>query len=291
MDLNQKIENLRSSIKKKTLLLQKYEKKYQKQLSNKTDINKILKKNDPLYVKLSNLKLAVEPDVFSKIEKHYNEIFEQIEDYSTSLDNTRYEKPIDLRIKQEDKHHIKEIEKVVDTIFYFICKNDIDNYQEHFYNFKINDGSCVNELNTRENIYYFSKDKYIKIHTLPENYNVLNDYNHPLNFIFMRNLHSMDYYICKNLSSTESLKLNKVVYNKIIKEKTGHKQHNKLKVNYLTKLDRMLKKGYKNRYEDNIKLFRDIIGDFTIYSMYPKKEKVNMQTVKIDIPKQSILVR
>jgi hypothetical protein len=105
----------------------------------------------------------------------------------------------------------------------------------------------------------------------------------------------MDYYICKNLSSSESLKLNKVVYNKIVKEKTGHKPHNKLKVNYLSNLKRLLDSNsnimYKKRYEDKIKLFRDIIGEFTIYSLYPKKIKVEIQSTKIDTPKQAILVR
>ena len=169
----------------------------------------ILYSDIPLENKLSIL----ESD--NMVAKYYKRLKEKAQDDLEGLRGMQYFSSILLE-KQDNVGIWKEIDYIemtdyiLDFIFDFIFICDIEHSIRSLKTLRVSDSitDCHNELVLESSTYYYDNQNVLKIPVNPENYNILKDFNHPLNIIFNRNLKMVDIYVKNRELCSKTFTLN-----------------------------------------------------------------------------------
>lgn len=278
--INKKISKYEEQMKKietKTAKLDKKLKEYEEKIIRKKMTKsykykhlKILKSNCKFNEKMSKLKEVLPEEIYKKINDYYNKTFEYVKEDLESYNSVK-----DVELKKQETDYSKGIKKrfeVLNTVCFsilaFICLNTQEDIQETFTNFTVNNKTYVNDLDIDEGIYYFNKDKYIKINTSIKNYKILQKFDNPFNMIFYRNNQVIDYYIYESGYDLECFNLNDKTYRKILTQKMISSPLNIETYQYLKKLKTYLYKENMEKYDDLLKNYREILGNFKSISVY-----------------------
>ena len=149
------------------------------------------------------------------------------------MQNTNKSKVEDCLVNIYKKAY-ETLEAIQSSIFNFITTNDFDNSVRIFATFTIDNGTMINNLDTVEEVYYYSETLKISVETPRDNYRFLKNITHPINLLFNRNADNISSYlsnspsiICRRyiyLTEMTSGKMEKIIKNVkdngwIVKEK------------------------------------------------------------------------
>lgn len=202
-------------IKKEMKLL----KRQQKPLTPRAKISaigKIMKKDISLSEVVGTVTKYLDQDISEKINEKYTSIKDRILD-GISLDekcdieliNIEF-LPIKVGERYKNKETIRRknimysktyevLNYIQSRIFSFICYNEQGSIIQTIKNFTIDNGTKINNLDTKEQVYYYSEDIHIPIIIPKSNYMFLKNINFKFNMLYYRNIEYVMAYLVNGL--------------------------------------------------------------------------------------------
>jgi chemotaxis protein histidine kinase CheA len=244
--------------KKELKILQKTKPKKLSQKEKTSAINNIMKNDISLSEVVTNVCPYLDEDIVESINKKYQSIKDGIlegivadEECDIELLNTHFE-PITVGTRYKNKElkrrknvmyskTFKVLEYIQSRIFSFICYNNPERVVETVKNFTIDNGTKINNLNTTEQMYYYSENLYIPIITPKSNYQFLKNIKCKFNMLYYRTTETITDFIINGLYvSKYYLTVNSETLRKLVKlcnyEKSKEESHKKICISLSNKL-------------------------------------------------------
>jgi hypothetical protein len=231
-----RMEKRMEEIKKKKEM--KLLKKQQKPLSPRAKISaigKIMKNDISLSEVVGTVCKYLDQDISEKISEKYTNIKDRIMDRvyldeKCDIELVKIEfPPVKVGERYKNKETIRRknivysktyevLNYIQSRIYSFICYNNPSSTLKIIENFTIDSGTKINNLNTEEQVYYYSEKLYIPVITPKSNYEYLKNIKCEFNMLYFRNNENVMAYLVNGLYiSKYYITVNRETLRKLVK--------------------------------------------------------------------------